>query len=77
MTSERIIVGCNIGPYLRSFADIFNMPKVAVTYNDGTEETLFSFYPDELSFSEREFIGLTRDQAFSLRHRKDVSYLRS
>jgi hypothetical protein len=35
------------------------------------------FYPDELSFSEQEFIGLTREQAMSLRHRKDVAYLRS
>lgn len=75
--AEPIIDSCKIGPYPKSFADFFNMPKVAVTYDDGKEETLFSFYPDELSFSEREFIGLTRDQAMSLRHRKDVAYLRS
>ena len=77
MTSERTIAACRIGPYPKSFADFFNMPKVAVTYTDGAQETLFTFYPDELSFSEREFIGLTRDQAMSLRHRKDVNYLRS
>jgi hypothetical protein len=53
------------------------MPKVAVTFNDGKEETLFTFYPDELSFNESEFIGLTRNEAMSLRHRKDVAYLRS
>ena len=75
--TQPTIVACEIGPYPKSFADFFNMPKVAVTYNDGKEETLFSFYPDELSFSEREFIGLTRDQAMNLRHRKDVAYLRS
>lgn len=77
MTSDPTIAACKIGPYPKSFEDIFNMPKVAVTYSDGSEETLFSFYPDELSFSEREFIGLTRDQAMRLRHRKDVAYLQS
>ena len=76
MTSERTIAGCKIGPYPKSFFD-FDMPKVTVTYDDGQEESLFTFYPDELSFSEREFIGLTRDQAMSLRHRKDVAYLQS
>jgi hypothetical protein len=75
MTSETTIATCKIGPYPKSFFD--PMPKVAVTYNDGKEETLFTFYPDELSFDEREFIGLTRVQAMSLRHRKDVAYLPS
>ena len=74
--TERTISACKIGPYPKSFFDL-DMPKVAVTYNDGKEETLFTFYPDELSFRESEFVGLTREQAFSLRHRKDVSYLRS
>jgi hypothetical protein len=74
--TERTIAACKIGPYPKSFFDL-DMPKVAVTYNDGKEETLFTFYPDELSFSESEFVGLTREQAFTLRHRKDVSYLRS
>jgi len=74
--NERTIASCKIGPYPKSFFDL-DMPKVAVTYNDGKEETLFQFYPDELSFSESEFIGLTREQAMSLRHRKDVAYLRS
>lgn len=75
--SERTIAACKIGPYPKSFADFFNTPTVAVTYDDGKEETLFSFYPDEISFCEREFIGLTRDQALQLRHRKDVAYLQS
>ena len=73
--SERTITACKIGPYPKSFFD--PMPKVAVTYDDGTEETLFTFYPDELSFSEREFIGKTRTEAMALRHRKDVAYLQS
>jgi hypothetical protein len=53
------------------------MPVVEVTYNDGSSDKLFSFYPDEIFFRESEFIGLTRGQAMDLRHRKDVAYLRS
>lgn len=52
------------------------MPQVWVTYEDGEEEMLFDYYPDEISFTPGEFVGLTRDQAISLRHRKDVEYLR-
>jgi len=74
MTEARI-TACRIGPYPKSFSD--PMPKVVVTYDDGNQETLFTFYPDELSFTEREFVGLTRGEAMSLRQRKDVAYLRS
>jgi hypothetical protein len=73
--TERTIAACKIGPFPKSFFD--PMPAVTVTYSDGATEKLFSFYPDELSFSEGEFIGKTRDQALSLRHRKDVAYLQS
>jgi|15BtaG_2_1085339.scaffolds.fasta_scaffold03482_7 hypothetical protein len=67
------IIDCTIGPYPKSLFD--QMPKVSVTFEDGSEKDLFSFYPDELSFSKSEFIGLTEDQAYQLRHRKDVRYL--
>jgi hypothetical protein len=73
--TERTIAACEFWPYPQSIFD--PMPEVAVTYSDGIRETLFTFYPDELSFTEREFVGLTRDQALALRHRKDVAYLRS
>lgn len=53
------------------------MPKVTATFDDGSTEDLFSFYPDEISFSSAEFIGLTRSQALDLRHNKDVDYLQS
>ncbi len=53
------------------------MPEVWVTYEDGEEEMLFSYYPDEISFEKDEFVGLTREQAFHLYHKKDVAYLRS
>jgi hypothetical protein len=53
------------------------MPTVNVTYEDDTKEQLFEFYPDEISFRAEEFVGLTRQEALDLRHKKDVSYLRS
>jgi hypothetical protein len=53
------------------------MPEVWVTYEDGEEEKLFSYYPDEISFDASEFVGLTREQAMSLYTKKDINYLRS
>lgn len=53
------------------------MPQVWVTYeNEEEEEMLFDYYPDEISFTADEFIGLTRQQALRLKNRKDVSFLR-
>jgi len=53
------------------------MPEVIATFEDGSTKTLFSFYPDEVSFLEREFIGLTEEEAHSLFQQKDTAYLRS
>lgn len=53
------------------------MPEVIVTLEDGSTRTLFSYYPDEIGFTEGEFVGLTVPQAHALRHRKDVAYLQS
>lgn len=75
----RRIVDCTVGPYPRPMPEgMFDpMPKVSVTYDDGTAEDLFSFYPGEISFRRDEFLGLTREEAGDLFHRKDVAYLRS
>lgn len=54
-----------------------DMPSVTVTYEDDTTEKLFEFYPDEIRFSESEFVGLTREEALALRHKRDVAFLRS
>jgi hypothetical protein len=51
--------------------------KVNVTYEDGTVENILRYFSDEISFTEDEFIGLTKDQAMDLFHEKDVAYLRS
>jgi hypothetical protein len=55
------------------------MPMVMVKYEDDptTEYVLFEYYPDEIRFSAEEFIGLTDDQARSLKFTKDREYLRS
>ena len=51
--------------------------EVVVTYDDDSVEMIFRYYPDELSFSQYEFVGLTRDEALELFEHKDLLYLRS
>ena len=52
--------------------------NVIVTTEDNKEpQKIFSYYPDEISFTEEEIIGLTIEEANQLRHDKDVAYLRS
>lgn len=53
------------------------MPQVKVQFDDGSEKVLFEFFPDELSFTEDEFIGLTEEQAHELRMKKDIEFLHS
>lgn len=75
------IVAATIGPMPRTIGDpagIFDpMPNVTVTFEDGQVKELFSFYPDELSFTASEFIGMTEQEARELRLRKDIEYLTS
>jgi hypothetical protein len=72
---EPVIIDCKIGPYPKSFAD--PMPVVNVTFDNHTTKDLFSFYPDELRFDEKEFIGLTEMEARKLRTDRDIAYLQS
>jgi hypothetical protein len=53
------------------------MPQVIVIDSNEKETTLFEYYPDEISFCEKEFIGLTLDQACRLKFSKDKAYLQS
>ena len=53
------------------------MPEVIATFEDGSSKSLFTFYPDEVSFRASEFIGLTEAEAKSLFHSKDISFLKS
>jgi molybdopterin-guanine dinucleotide biosynthesis protein A len=69
------IVSVVIGPMPKSLFD--PMPKVTATFDDGVTKDLFSFYPDELSFAEHEFVNKTEAEARQLFHAKDVRYLQS
>ena len=77
--SEPIISKCAIGPFPRPMPEgMFDqMPSVTVTLSNGETLKLFEYYPDEISFVESEFIGLTIAEAESLLTRKDVKYLQS
>ena len=67
------IASASISAMPKNFFDA--MPKVTATFEDGSKRDLFSFYPDEISFTADEFIGLTEQEAYDLRHKKDVAYL--
>ena len=53
------------------------MPKVIVTMDNGATHDLFEYYPDEISFTPSEFIGLTLDEARNLKRQKELKYLQS
>jgi hypothetical protein len=53
------------------------MPRVFVTTEDGVEHFLYQYYPDEISFTESEFIGLTLQECGALYTKKDLAYLRT
>jgi len=78
-SKDPVIVKCTIGPYPRPMSEgMFDpMPEVKVQFNNGEEKTLFSYYPDEISFKDSEFIGLTEDSARRLKFEKDKRYLQS
>ena len=66
-------------------ARITDMPKsmfdpLPVVYGrteDDEEHCLFSYYPDEISFSPEEFVGLTIEEAAHLKYKKDNAYLKA
>lgn len=76
---EPVIVKCEIGPFPRPMPEGMSdsMPSVKVKFSDGEEKTLFEFYPDEISFTESEFIGLTESKARKLRTKKDIEFIQS
>lgn len=53
------------------------MPQVYVTLEDGIEQPLYEYYPDEISFSPDEFVGLTVKEAITLKFEKDKYYLKN
>jgi len=75
MEKTSLITSCRITALPQSWMD--PMPKVFVKIDDEDEQFLFSYYPDEISFSSSEFIGLTIDEAHNLKFKKDKNYLQS
>ncbi len=73
------ITTVEIGPMPRPMPEgmFDDMPSVKATFDNGETKKLFEFYPDELSFSESEFIGLTERQAVDLKQQKDKQFLQS
>ena len=71
------IVKCEIGPYPRPMPQgMFDpIPEVKVWLSNGEVLTLFSFYPDEITITESELIGLTVDQAKRMKFEKDRRFL--
>lgn len=69
------ITSARITPPPKCFGD--PLPVIWVTLEDGCEERLFEYYPDEISFDPQEFLGLTISEARALRTKKDVDFLRS
>jgi hypothetical protein len=51
-----------------------DLPKVIATLEDGSELFLFEYYPDEISFTKQEFVGLTPKQAIAKKNRKEEIY---
>lgn len=51
------------------------MPQVYVKLENGKEEFLFEYYPDEISFTPTEFVGLTIEECKHLKFKKDKNYL--
>jgi len=51
--------------------------EVIALFQDETVTTIFTYYPDEISFREDEFIGKTECEAIKLFHKKDIAYLQS
>jgi hypothetical protein len=53
------------------------MPKVFVLTEDNKDQFLFEYYPDEITFNENEFVGLTIDEAIHMKFCKDKLFLQS
>ena len=69
------VISCRITEQPKGFFD--PMPKVYVTLENGEEQFLFDYYPDEISFRPDEFVGLTIEECRHLKFVKDRKYLTS
>lgn len=70
---SNLVVSARITPLPQRLGD--PLPEVWVTCEDGTETKVFDFYPDELSFSGDEFVGLTVEECRLLKFGRDRAFL--
>lgn len=69
------IIKATISPLPKTLLD--PMPVVTAVFDDDTEKRLFDYFPDEISFTPEEFVGLTEAEACQLKFDKDLAYLKS
>lgn len=69
------IVSARITPLPQKIGD--RLPEVWVTFEDGSEQMIFTYYPDEITFLESDFVGLTEEEARTLKFGRDRAYLQS
>lgn len=69
------IVSVRITPLPKHLGD--PLPQVWATLSDGTTKMLFTYYPDEVSFDDKELVGLTEEEAQLLKFGRDRAYLQS
>ena len=53
------------------------MLDVFAEMEDGSVQKVVSYYDDEISFTDEELIGLTKDECRDLYFQKDKEYLQS
>ena len=70
---SNVVVSARITPLPQRLGD--PLPEVWVTCEDSTETKVFDFYPDELSFSSDEFVGLTVEECRLLKFGRDRAFL--
>lgn len=51
--------------------------EAVAVMEDGSEEFVFAWFSDELSFREEELIAMTVEQARDFKQERDVAYLQS
>jgi hypothetical protein len=62
------------GPRAMPDGILDKIPELFVTI-DGKEKCMFSFFPDEISFTEEELMGLTEREVMQLHLEKDKQFL--
>lgn len=72
-TGMRKIVSVRITPLPQQIGD--PLPEVWAKFADGPEKLLFTYFPDEISFQESDFVGLTEEQATLFKFGRDRAFL--